>query len=470
MKKTPYLLVALTLLGRFVFATAPLPDSGSLSSSNASYDGSALILKGQVLLDHGLGKMHADEAVLEKQEAGKDFPFSQIHLEKEVKIELHSDSTLRCDRADFDFSTLKATLSSASQFSYCDSLKRKKGGKTAFELLSQEGELFFSKKEEGKKTSYEIETLKAQNQVQITYEGNYILHADTVLYTKKSEGQATLLVEPKKENGLCKLTHNQDVIDAEEMQLDVREAKLSLLKPKGTLSAPLKNQKGDLHFHSDSLLWDHVRNILFLKGHIEVEDPLLGTISSMQEMQITHKKERLSTLKTIGKTTVTYLNAHALTCFGTLLVDRDKMQALAESPSHEGVTKPEEQILYREGEISLLSDKASLEYALVGEGWQPIALSLQGHIRLFSENDAKSLRKGLADRLTYSPGTRTFILGANPGKKVLFRNDEENLRLSAQEIHITQDPVTKKQVVKGIGNVSLSFTPEEENLLERFGL
>jgi hypothetical protein len=70
--------------------------------------------------------------------------------------------------------------------------------------------------------------------------------------------------------------------------------------------------------------------------------------------------------------------------------------------------------------------------------------------------------------VTYSPTTRTFILGADPGKRVLFLNQEENLRVSAQEVHITEDPTTKKQTVKGIGNVQLSFTTEEEALLKKW--
>src|ERR1700733_12087732 len=77
-------------------------DAGTISSSNASYDGNALILKGQVLLDHGLGTMQAEEAVLQKQEVGKDFPFSLIHLEKDVLLKLNQTGELKCEKADLD--------------------------------------------------------------------------------------------------------------------------------------------------------------------------------------------------------------------------------------------------------------------------------------------------------------------------------------------------------------------------------
>jgi hypothetical protein len=71
------------LLATPLIANAPaLSDTGSLSSSDASYDGNSLLLTGHVVLDHGLGKMTAEEASLERQEAGKDFPFSLIQLRK----------------------------------------------------------------------------------------------------------------------------------------------------------------------------------------------------------------------------------------------------------------------------------------------------------------------------------------------------------------------------------------------------
>ncbi len=74
-------------------------DLGTISSSDASYDGDALILKGQVLLDHGMGTTQAEEAILQKQEIGKDFPFSLIHLEKDVVLKLNQNGELKCEKS-----------------------------------------------------------------------------------------------------------------------------------------------------------------------------------------------------------------------------------------------------------------------------------------------------------------------------------------------------------------------------------
>jgi len=38
--------------------------------------------------------------------------------------------------------------------------------------------------------------------------------------------------------------------------------------------------------------------------------------------------------------------------------------------------------------------------------------------------------------------------------------------MSAQEVHLTKDPLTGKTQVKGIGNVKFSLTSEESHLLK----
>ena len=111
---------------------APLSETGSLSSTDASYDGNALVLTGHVVLDHGLGKMNAEEASLQRQEGGKDFPFSLIHLNKDVLLSLKNNAKLQCESADLDFSALKGLLHAkeGGTVVYTDSIKKKKASHT----------------------------------------------------------------------------------------------------------------------------------------------------------------------------------------------------------------------------------------------------------------------------------------------------------------------------------------------------
>lgn len=438
----------------FLLAANPLPDSGSLSSANASYDGNALVLKGQVVLDHGFGKMQADEAVLERQETGKDFPFSFIHLQKGVHLFLKNSAELKCDTADLDFVSLKGNLNSKDKVVYTDSIKRKKGPNISYRLAGKVAELQMSKKSEAdQKSQYEIDTLITKESVQIDYADNFILHADHAVYSKGISVSARA-----KEGNLCHLTHETDLVDADTMDLDLVHYKLTMLHPKGVIY--------DMKFISDALAWDHLKNTVTLKGKVELNDPALGTLFSEDELQLTqNNQKKLSSIRTKGKTTLQYLNSHRLVSHGTLYLDRDYLQADIESPQTNGAVPEGLQLYYEEGEVALFADKANVEYS---EAFLPVSISLKGHVRLFSHDSKQPGRYGLADRVTYLPTTRTFILGADPGKKVLFVNQEDNLRISAQEVHVTEDPNTRKQTVKGIGNVQLAFTVEEQALMNKF--
>lgn len=457
----------------FFAVSSPISDSGSVSSANASYDGNALVLKGQVVLDHGLGKMEAEEAILQRQEMGKDFPFSLIHLQKDVLLLLKNSSSLKCETADLDFVTLKGTLLSNDKVVYTDTLKKKKGAHALFRLLSKAVDLQFSKKGEvSQKTAFDIDTIFAKEGVQIEYAESFTIFADHGIYRrgeidfKKTEFQNNVSLYPKDNATFCRLSHGEDSVDARSIDLDLVHSRIVLANPKGVIHSLLipeiPNQ--ELCFSANTLFWDHLKNTIILKGNIALNEPSLGTLSSEDELQLVQKGKQLMSIKTKGKTTLKYLNAHHLTCFGVMNIDREKLQATGNSPLVDGIVPEGKQIFYQEGEIGAFSDRAQIEYSAHENSFQPVSISLKGDVKI-SSHDANHL--GIADRLTYSPTTRTFILSANPGKKVVFINKEENLKMSAQEVHVTQDPSTKKQTVKGIGNVQLTLTVEEEALMQK---
>ncbi|MFS8564576.1 MAG: hypothetical protein LVR00_09900 [Rhabdochlamydiaceae bacterium] len=454
------------VLSTLLAVAGPIADSTAVSSAAASYDGNALILKGQVILDHGLGKMKAEEAILERQEIGKEFPFSFIHLRKDVLLSLSHDATLSCDSADLDFVSLKGHITGDKRLCYTDSIKRKKGGRTLFCLTSKRADLDLSKQElDEQKPHYDVASILAQDAVEFAYDQKYTLHADTALYRKM---QNHVSARRHAEGALCKCIYDNNQIEAEKMDADLAISELSMVRPQGTLNSLLNHLlPGKALFSSDTLLWNHLNNTLHLKGHVHLQDPSLGEVLSEDEIQIVQTDKQLSSIKTHGKTTVNYLNAHKLTCFGTIDINQKKLQAAILSPVIDGVTPQHLQLSYQEEQVTVFGDVGNIEYTVINNTFQPISISLKGNVYLFSHDAAKSRAYGVTDRLTYSPTTRTFILSADPGKKVIFINEEENLRLSAHEVHITEDPSTKKQSVKGIGSVQLTLSSEEEALMQK---
>ncbi len=483
------LIFSLLLLSMPLAANTPdIPDSGSLSSTNASYDGSSLLLTGHVLLDHGLGKMAAEEASLQRQEAGKDFPFSLIQLRKDVVLSLKNSARITCGSADLDFTSLKGLLLPAEneKVVYSDQIKKKKTGESSLlQLSGQFVELNFAKQTQGSnKTDYEIDNILAKEDVVIDYADSFQLHAHHALYrkelshdnkTSKREFQGMVTAYPKDDGSQCRLSHLGDEILADMVDIDIPGSKISLLHPKGVLATSVipHLQNGAMHFQSDYLYWDQIKNALSLKGNISIDEPSIGKLNATDELQLiqttSNGKRYLKSIYAQGPSTLIYKDANAVThkliSHGSVKLDRDQMRALVESPEKDGAVPSDKQLYYEESEIAFFADSASLEYSISGDQMQPSLLTLKGNIRLFSKDPLQPPRFGLADRLTYSLTTRTLILSANPGKKVLFWDETQGMHLSAPEVHIVCDPVTKEQNVKGIGAVQFSFTPEEQNKL-----
>ncbi len=482
-------LIALLFSSAALFATEIPPESGSLSSTNAAYDGQSLLLTGHVILDHGLGKMTAEEANLQKQDsAGKDFPFSQIQLRKDVLLALKNSAELRCANADLDFTALKGILHAAEgeKVSYTDAMQRKKGNDSSpLRLLSRELELNFSKQDlDSKKSEYEVETILAKTDVEIHYADTFHLAADHALYRKilstsdSKEFQGIITAYHKDAQSQCRLTHEGDIIDADSADLDLVQGKMSLLHPKGILASALipHMQQGLLHFQCDHLTWDNLKNMLTLKGNVLVHDDGMETIETQDYIEIDHSivkgKRVLKAIRAHGPTTLTYKDAnnsgrHKVLCHGNVLMDREKLQATLDSPKTDGKVLSHEQLYYEEEDLSILADQASLEYSINDNVFQPVSLALKGNVRLTSLDTQKPPRCGIADRLHYSLTTHTLILSANPGKKVLFWDESQGARVSANEVHIIQDPLTKQQTVKGVGNVKFAFSAEENVLLQQ---
>ena len=414
-------------------AISPM-DTGSIESSSASYDGSMLVLDGEVSLHHGFGNMKAEKAVLTRPpQENAEFPFTSIELAEAVKLSLSTNAQVECERASLDFTSMQGTLTSPKNVHYVDTINA-----TPFELFSPQLDLQMVKN----KDAYDIEKAHAQKGVHLIYDKLYHLNTESILFANDkllSEGNS------------CTWTCENDRVDAEKFDLDVAQNHLHLQKAKGHLKS---FSKGEVQFTADDLSWTHTDNHLTLKGSPKVQETSLGTITSSQEIDLILKDQKLHNLKTKGPTELISHKGHSLKTAGQLVIDGEKQIATIHSQ--------QTQLLYQEEEMSLMADEAQIHYREDETGLHPERVELQGNIKIFSQD-----RKGIADTLTYNPETRTCILKASTGKKVLFMRDQDQLRISANEIHITYDPVTHEQQVRGVGHITMSLSPEEQTLLNQ---
>lgn len=459
-------------------------DSGAISSSSASYDGSALILSGQVALDHGLGKMRAEEAMLQKQESGKEFPFSTIVLKRGIQIDLQDQAKLRCDRADLDFTALQGKLlaSEKQKVVYTDRLKTGSRQETSLRLMSDVVDLTFEKIAHSQQRSdFIVNEIAASGSVVIDYADSLTLQAGKALYNKASKDNA-LRAYPTDAFSICDIQRGDDHIQSESIEIDVNRHVLFLKNPRGLLfSSSLPHiQKGEVRFQADKLVWDHPQNTLHLQGKVHVEETSFGNLDVEKELTLIQKEidgsKTIASLQADGRSVlqfqdITRQGIHRMICHGQIVLNHEKMHASFESPRKGNTVEREQQLYYSEGDIAVYADRGMIDYALQGQLLRPSSIALKGNVRILSHNAAQPPRFGLADWITYSPTTRTFILCAHPGERVLFWDEKENLRISAQEIHLTQDGNHQAESVKGVGNVRFSFSADEEALLQKiFGL
>ncbi len=472
------LLALLIVTPLFADDTETMP--GMVSSSSAAYDGNALVLSGQVVLNHSLGRMEAQQAILEKQEhAAKEFPFSSIVLKNKVTVDLQGSSTLSCSSATFDFTELKGHLSSAGEngdVEYRDLLKRKNDETIVVELISKEADLFFNKIEKPSERSiFTLKALAATGGVFIRYGSLFTLKSGEAFYQNASlEGplvQGTIQATPDEPTKWCLLEHAGDEIYSKAIDVDLSHTVVILQQAKGSLSSSSLRlvEKTQIVFSADKLLWDYPKHSLHLKGNAYIETSPFGTLSTDQELLLIQGKTGVRFIKSSGNTKLQFKeNDHApsqtLICHGKMTLDHEKMQGNLESPSEGGSVPFEKQIYYEEGKIALYADLATVDYAVTEGALTPSTVTLKGNIRLLSLDPGS--RHALADWMTYSPRDRTLILGAHPGKKVLFFDEEQNVRISAKQVHLTREEEEKIDTIKGIGSVQFSFTAEEEQLLK----
>ena len=444
MKAAILLLASLTPL----LAEIPAVEmSSDLSSDHATYDGEILRLEGHVFLDHDLGQMEAENALLKK--GGPSLEFSSIHLKDQVSIFFEDQGKLFSDQAFLDFQTLKGTILSGEYPVVYHG--------NDLELFSTAIDLTFSRSE----TSFSLDSLVAKEDVHMDYLEDFHLDCDKAHYKNN-----ILVATANQRKTPCHLTHLEDTVNAQKISFDLETNLLTFHSPEGKLSSlffPSDNER-KCEFASNLLIWDHINELLTLRGAIVIHDPSMGTLIGdhlFSLQQHTHLgKKVIQSIETEGKTVLVADNGQSLTSYGTLKIDRDNLMMSCTSTE-------DKQLLYENREVRLHSDTATIEYAFQQMELKPRIVYLHGNVKIFSRDIQRPLRKGLADHIIYDPITQETRLLADEGNHVLFWDDEKNLTLSAPEILISIDPVSKEELIKGIGTVRFTFSEEEGKRFEK---
>ncbi|NGX59476.1 MAG: hypothetical protein KR126chlam3_00628 [Chlamydiae bacterium] len=421
-------------------------NTSSISSEKASYDGNALVLEGSVNLQHALGKLQAGNARLLRATEGS--PFTAIHLRDDVLITLENRGKIFCARADFDFDKLTGTLIP-------------KLGETIRFVNLQTGPLSLESKQATIEfardaSSIKVAKIEARDSVQMHYGKDFFLTAESATYSNTTVPYVWASQH-------CTLTHFDDHIEADRIEVLPDTAKMILTSPTGRLTPALSPSDG-IQFSCKKLIWEKAPQILTLKGDIYISDTEVGDIHCEDEVELRQKQQDgkwiLNSITAKGKTELNYkLDVdfqHLLICYGQMHLDQDRLVLNLESP-------PEEPLEYFHDKMKLCAKHAELQYAKDGNSITPKKLFLCGNIQLSSLEDAS--RCAVADQFTYFPEEKKIVLSAKDGGSVLFWDQQQELSISAREVHIRH--TEKGEHIKGVGNVSFAFSNVENALLKK---
>ena len=153
-------LLLFSLITCLLHATEP-EEPLSIRSGEAEYDGQTIILKGDVVAQHGLGQCSAHRLTIFPNEANKKDKFSVFRLADDVRIALKKGGELTCQQAEIDYPNLQAFFWGNPEFEL-------KGKNQDLKINGTEMQAFLSREE--KESSPFIQSLKVLGNVNVDFQ------------------------------------------------------------------------------------------------------------------------------------------------------------------------------------------------------------------------------------------------------------------------------------------------------------
>jgi len=424
------------------------------SSDTVSYKDDILQLDGNVTLENNLGILKSQHANITRKSSTFSLDFLFATLQDSVLLELPYEAYISCDKAEIDFSNRHVDLTSiANQVEYHD---------------IQNNIVFSSPKLhcDWLDDDYKDTLISTDDHVQITYLDNLVLDADSAQFhtktgiTPESIPKGIIKAEKKSNGSPCILYRDNDQIACESILINTLDETLSLKNPMGKFLTSVINPHllGETIFSADALLWDHKKNILTLNSNASIEESSFGKLTSSETIIISQILKNntfdIETVTTEGSSLFEKEGELSIQCDGTMHFDRTTGELIA--------LQKEQPILFKRLNMTVFSQKALLHYT----DNKPSSITFNGDVKI--QNDSII---GQAEIINYLLAEKQIELIAKEGEKVIFQNIAKTMQISADKLLISKDPVSDKEVVKGIGRVHFSFDDNDKNeLLKLLGI
>ncbi|MBN1914459.1 MAG: hypothetical protein JW769_01045 [Parachlamydiales bacterium] len=361
-------------------------------------------------------------------------------LFNDVALFLRSGGIIKSHSGSLDIHNQMLTLTSSDKISYKDQL--------------------FPLNLTAKKMECNLNDLDANNpfssmtfsqDVHAIFDTNFYLEGEKACYFFRNDHR-TISCYPK-ENNFCELRMDGHPIQAQFAEVDLDDKSCRLQKIQGRM------HHLPFAFSSDELFWNKEKNSLILKKNVHIDHIHFGHITS-EEVHLLQKNNSFEKIISEGTTQIQFrfsdLPSATLYCEGTIIVDNESMEIRAHAQN------PKNPICFQDNNLTIYAEEAICSSIKEEQHIIPQKISLFKNVRFFHKTSPTITGLGCADIISYDPKTKIILLEAEKPKKVLFWQDDNALRISAPEIHITED----RQII-GKGCVRFAFNLEEEEFFQK---
>jgi hypothetical protein len=498
------LCLGISFLFQRLHAKEPIFENGDsllVNSGEAQYDGKEIVLVGQVVVQHGLGQISAHRlSLLPSSLQDKKSKFGFLKINDDVQLELRGGGKLYCQQAEVDYAKMQGIfLGNVDQpdVTYLntgegDDPSQEKRRPIEVKSCQMTLELLRDPKASTSSAKAVVKQIEATQNVRVRYDEDYLLSADHALYKRFSPDESIeqtgfLTLSVGEGKPFCEMTNlNGDRLYAQTIRVDTIKRRLWLDRPQGTLY--IRQEKlppQNFEFRANELTWDDHKETLQLKGQVNLIQN--GTVHVLTDREIeivqtfVNGKRTLRSLQAQENIQISYLDlqkgdTHRIHCPGPLVIDHEHLCMTLRGLTDLAEPVEENRQVYIEDLLGeMYADQVQISYSWEDKQLVPQKIVLEGHVRILNrfdghpEESGSILHYALSDRVDYLPERQEMILSSLEGNRVLFFDKVNNVQMSATSLKVQRDATTKKNSIRGLGDVRFTFIEKEfEQLKQRF--
>lgn len=409
--------------------------TSDLKADHFHFDGKVAHLEGNIALNHTIGKISSDFADIILDPAKTKGPFSKLFLRGQVFIQ-RNITQLRCTEAFIDCIKEEGKFSSSSKVELYQTVNQKE-----LSIKSKEAVVKYEK-------DHILEAV-AKGLVEVSWDQT--LARGPELFLKRMEGNDyEVVLKPD----AYLVLGNEHELHGDSIKATTKNESAIVENPKGSL------KKGELDVEADELLWQN--ETLTLTGNVKIRLESKGTLTTEGPVMIHRDKNKEWDSAEIENES-TFIRADGEKSFTLIASKGVKADLKNRRIVFESIPGKPVHMLDDLGEA--FGDKLTLVYL----NKELDKVILEGDVYLshvLNSEVERSYAKG--DRLIYEPKTYETILESDHGRVFIFDRVNQ-LEVSAPRIRMKRDPVTRKETVRGEGDVRFHLLDKEfKELKDRF--